>query len=248
MTNPIAIVSGASRGIGYAVAEYLCRNDYDVYLLARSAENLAVAEAKLKKLSGKNKVASVIVDLSDIETIKAFYQQIKSLPINLLFNAAGVLAPGTSTAKPNDIEQVINTNLMGTIHLTNLISENMKQHNKGYIFTVASTQGITATHEIGVYGATKAALIKYSEALNKDLAPYTIKSTCICPSVTNTDMMRGIRVADADKIPTVDIAKTVAYCLSLQPQSVPELIVIKCKAVLSEEHQQRENLVKRKIT
>ena len=186
--------------------------------------------------------------MTDIEQVRDFSQQIQSLSVSVLCNAAGILITGTTTADFIDTKRVRETNLMGTIHLTNLLSENMKRYNKGYIFTVASTQGILATHEIGIYNATKAALIKYSEALNKDLAPYQIKSTCIFPSVTNIDMMRGVRVPDKDKIPTVDIAKTVSYCLSLQPQGVPELIVIKCKSVLLEEHKQRENLVKRKTS
>ena len=158
----------------------------------------------------------VAIDLADAKQAQDFAQQIQSLSISVLCNAAGILIPGTTTADFTDTKRVIETNLMGTIRLTNLLSENMKRHNNGYIFSISSTQSITATHEIGIYGATKAALIKYSEALNKDLAPYQIKSTCIFPSITNTDMMRGIRVPDKYKIPTVDIAKTVSYCLSLQ--------------------------------
>ncbi len=115
--------------------------------------------------------------------------------------------------------------------IANAVAEQMRYNYKGYIFNLASIAGVHPIPKIGAYSASKAAVVGYSKALFKACLHHNVRVTCLCPSIVNTDMADDGLLDNAEKIPSNDIVKSVAYLLSLGWQTVVERLDIHCKIV-----------------
>jgi len=231
MDNPVAIVTGASRGIGRAVALNLANLGYDVALLARTeADLLQVSEEIETQFGVQSGVFSV--DVSNKQQVDEVVASIAEAHngIDLLFNNAGVFIPGTSEVTPEDMDRLINVNLRGAYNMVHAVVPFMKQQQSGYIFNLASRAGKISRPETGAYAMTKFGLVGFNEALFAELQPYNIKVTALCPSVVATDMSAFLETfPEEDKIQLDDIVNTVNYLLGLGDSAVVKDITILCK-------------------
>lgn len=231
--KPVALITGASRGIGKAVALKLATMGYQLALVAKHSENLRALADEL----AQQKVDTFIfpLDVTDSERVNQAVSELiaKTGRIDILFNSAGILTRGTSDPDPSALKQLLDVNVVGTFNFIHAVVPQMKKQQKGYIFNVASLAGKEAKASVGIYAASKFAVVGLSESLFKELAPHNIKVTALCPSFVDTDMVRGSQsITGPEMIRPEDIAETIAYLLSLSPTAYVQEVLIRCQKLI----------------
>ena len=191
-----ALVTGASRGIGRAIALELARQGMkQLLLVARNREKLAAVAAEVTALGAEAIVLPLDLSQSvevDIAIAKAWRDY---GPIHLLVNCAGVAhqAPFLQTRLPK-VREEIATNLMGTYTITRAIGRRMASRREGRIVNVSSLMGKVAAPTMSTYSATKFALVGFTQALRTELAAYNIRVSALLPTLTDTDMAKGLQL------------------------------------------------------
>ncbi|MGF1457510.1 MAG: SDR family NAD(P)-dependent oxidoreductase [Leptolyngbyaceae cyanobacterium] len=187
-----ALVTGASRGIGRAIALELARQHCRcLILVARDAERLTEVATAIEAI-GTHAVI-LPVDLTqpvDVHVAVANVWQ-RCGPIDLLVNCAGVShqTPFLQSRLPQ-VEAELSTNLVGLYTITHLVARRMVVYRQGHIVNVSSLMGKVAAPTMATYSATKFAILGFSQALRGELAPHNVKVTSLLPSLTDTDMVR----------------------------------------------------------
>lgn len=213
--NQRALITGGSRGIGLAIAKSFAAQGSDLILLAKNSKNLERARRDILSTHPNCQIQLIPVDMQYPEEVEQAITSLltNSAPINILVNSAGVLLAGTSKLSAVQISTMLTINTTSTLIITNHLADHMKRTGAGYIFILASRAGVENLAKLGVYAASKAALISYSEALYKELLPSNVHVTCLCPSVVNTDMTNDGRIDNASKIQLADIVNAVDFLL-----------------------------------
>jgi len=232
--NKFAIITGGSRGLGFAVAEYLGEKGYDLALIARNPERLEEAKSTLSKQFNK---IDITIHAIDVSHSRDAYLKIKEIiakkgRVDVLFNNAGIAEFGTSELDIDDFEKMQAVNVNGVFAVAKAVAEKMKEQKSGYIFNLASKAGKRPLARLGGYCASKYAVVGFSDSLYQELMEYGVKVTALCPSVTNTDMSRHIEFSDEQKIQLSDIVDTVDYLLKLSPYAVVSSVEIDCRKIV----------------
>jgi 3-oxoacyl-[acyl-carrier protein] reductase len=232
-----AFVTGASRGIGKAIALSLAECGYQVALVAKSKERLEeTAEAILKlKVSG-NKIAPLIfsLDVSDEKAVELAMQETfrKTGHLDVLVNGAGVLFPGCGDLSSKDFISMIETNLLGAFYCIQAALPYMKKQKSGYIFNISSRAGKTGVTALAGYSASKFGLVGLNDAFSNELAAFGVKMTAICPGWVDTDMSDHAKIPSEEKISVEDINKLVHFLLSLSPSCCVKECILECRLAL----------------
>ncbi|EAZ89872.1 3-ketoacyl-acyl carrier protein reductase [Crocosphaera chwakensis CCY0110] len=189
-----ALVTGASRGIGRAIALELAKNGIKrLLLVARNEHRLINLSADMEPLGVE--VIILPLDLTDVVAVNTAIAQAwrNHGPIDLLVNCAGV-AHQTSflRASLSQVQAELSVNLMATYQMTRLIARRMAYRKQGTIVNVSSLMGKIAAPTMATYSATKFALLGFTQALRGELAPYNIRVIALLPSLTDTDMIQGL--------------------------------------------------------
>ena len=181
----VVVVTGASAGIGRAICERLAGGRYRLVLAARSTDKLQQLEAELRQAGTECiSVTADVADPNDLERLVSTAVQ-RFSRIDVLINNAGVDCFGEfSKLSTEQILQTIDINLTGTIMLTHLVVPIMQQQRSGSIINISSTAGKHGPAFGAVYGATKAALIGFTQGLRGELLSQGISATAICPGFT----------------------------------------------------------------
>jgi 3-oxoacyl-[acyl-carrier protein] reductase len=189
-----ALVTGASRGIGRAIALELAQQGVKrLLLVARNRQKLAEVAAEIKAFEVE--VITLAVDLTqpiDVNiTIANAWREYG--PIHLLVNCAGVAhqAPFLQANLPQ-MQEEISLNILGMVTITRLVARRMAKEREGIIVNVSSLMGKVAAPTMSTYSATKFAILGFTQALRSELAPYNIKVVALLPTLTDTDMARGL--------------------------------------------------------
>lgn len=220
--NPVAIVTGASRGIGKAVALNFAHLGYDLALIARDESLLHAVNSEIKDKYPVN-TGVFALDVANKSSVDETIHRIITTHgrIDILFNNAGILCQGTSEIDPADFESMIQINLFGFFNFIHAVAPHMKKQRSGYIMNLASLAGKVALASTGGYAASKFAVVGLSEALFNEMLAYNVKVTAICPSVIATDMTEGIQnFPNEEKISVNDIVETVNFLLKLSPKAI----------------------------
>ncbi len=196
LTQKTALITGASRGIGRAIAlEFAKQGITRLILVARNQERLADVAAELKLWN----VEVIIVPL-DLTQMKLVASSINHLwrqygPIDILVNCAGVAhqAPFLQAKLPQVYEEIA-LNLLGTYTVTRFMARRMASRREGLIVNVSSLMGKVAAPTMATYSATKFALLGFSQALRSELAPYNVRVVSLLPSLTDTEMVRKLEL------------------------------------------------------
>ena len=188
--NPIAIITGASAGIGRATAMLLARNDFDVIITGRRVENLETLEEEIRSKTTAD-VHTLAFDIRNNEAVKSAWAHLsgKWKNVDVLVNNAG-LAAGLShihEGSLDDWEQMIDTNIKGLLYITRLVSPGMVKREKGHIINLGSIAGKEAYEKGNVYNATKFAVDGLTRAMRIDLVDFGIKVTSIDPGAVETE-------------------------------------------------------------
>lgn len=216
-----AIITGASKGIGCALAKHLFKKGYHLLLVSRNEALLKSLKQELHLLNS-NLIIQVapcdVFNKNDFEKhINAFYE--KTQMISLLINGAGYVKRGTSDVSDDALSEMIQTNLVGSINAVKAVLPFMKKNQSGYIVNLASRNAKKPRPFLGGYAATKAAILAYSESLYKELDGTGIKVTALCPGFVDTEMTSEVQADRKLLIPTADLCATIDYLLSLSPST-----------------------------
>lgn len=189
-----ALITGASRGIGRAIALELARKGmHRLILVARNPDRLAEVAAEIQAL-GVEAIA-LPLDLTQTVAVNIVIAQAwqRHGPIHLLVNCAGVAyqVPFLD-ARVSQAQEEIALNLIGTYTITRLIARRMVSKGEGRIVNVSSLMGKLAAPTMATYSATKFALLGFTQALRSELAVHNVQVAALLPSLTDTDMVRNM--------------------------------------------------------
>ena len=193
-----ALVTGASRGIGRAIALELAKQGMKrLILVARDRDRLAVVASEIEALNGDLEVAILPLDLTQPVAVNtAIARSWRDYgPIHLLVNCAGIAHQTPFLqAKLPQVYQEISLNLMGMYAITRCMARRMAAEREGTIVNVSSLMGKVAAPTMSTYSATKFAILGFTQALRGELAEYNIRVVALLPSLTDTDMVRGLKL------------------------------------------------------
>ncbi len=231
MSESVAIVTGASRGVGRALAIGLARDGFNVVAMARSIDLLRTlaSEAGVPE----SKILPIRVDLGSSDSIVG---AVRSIPksfgeLQIVVNNAAEGGAGTLDLDAEKFSSLLKVNLEAPFRLLQEVVPLLVEKRKGLIINVASRAGKIGFAGWGAYGASKFGLVGLSESLYRELAPRGIKVTTLCPSWIDTDMARegGTPLSSQQMIQPEDLMKTVRWLLSLSPAACVREIMIECK-------------------
>jgi short-subunit dehydrogenase len=183
-----ALVTGASAGIGVAIAKELARNGAKLILTARRQERLEALAAELTTQGTEVRV--ILADLTDPSAPQTIYDAIQAggLQVDILVNNAGLGQYGDfyETDMVQELNQ-IRVNCEAVVHLTRLFVPKMVERHRGWILVVASTASFQPVPFLSTYAATKVFDRFFAQGLAEELSPYGVKVTALCPGPTESE-------------------------------------------------------------
>lgn len=230
--SKLAVVTGGSRGIGYAIAQALAADNYDILLIARTTDSLNEAVLSLSQ-KGTGTITPLAVDLTDNEAVCMSFSSCAMLlrPVDVLVNAAGIFMYGTTTLSSMEMTELLKANIMSTHHVCAWLRNNLIRAERSHVFNLSSIAGLQGFPFTGGYSATKHAIAGYSKSLADELRHKKVFVTTLYPDVVDTDMSATANLDKALMIPTSDLAKTVQFILSLSERTYIDGLSLKCANV-----------------
>ncbi len=211
----LAVVTGASSGIGLSFANILASKGYNLIIVARDTKALDMLAHKLKSEHNTD-VQVISADLSIEGSANALWSKIESQNIDVLVNNAGF---GDLTdvvdADPSKLESMIALNITALTRLSQMAAISMKKRGAGSIVNLASVLSFFPSPHGAVYGATKAYVLSFSEALSEELRGTGVYVTALCPGATKTNFATQANMEHTDimkgKLPTGDDVARYGY-------------------------------------
>lgn len=183
------IVTGASRGLGQAIAERLIEKGEDVIGLARSVSGMSID--------------AIECDVSDYSSVKNASREIKRMkkPVKAFINAAGVASMNLAvTTDESTVQKLIQTNLVGTIYCCQMFAPIMLRQKHGSFINFSTIAVALSLKGESVYAASKAGVESFSRTFAREMADFNVRVNCIAPGPIRTDLLRGITDAQIEKI------------------------------------------------
>lgn len=208
--RPLALVTGASSGIGFHLAACCARNGFDLLI---ASDEAAIEDARRRLLPLGTRVDAVRADLSTTEGVDQLYAALYGRPVDaLLANAARGLGRDFLDQSVAAWRSVIDTNVTGTLYLLQKIGEDMRIRGQGRILITGSIAGFVPGAYQAVYNGTKAFLDSFSFALRNELQSSGVTVTCLMPGPTDTRFferadMQGTRVGTRHQDDPADVAE-----------------------------------------
>jgi NAD(P)-dependent dehydrogenase (short-subunit alcohol dehydrogenase family) len=192
LSGKTALITGASRGIGRAMADAFAAAGANLVLNARDAGRLATAAAEITAAHGVN-VHTAPCDVTDRAAVRAMVDALdKHIEIDVLVNNAGIhRARGFLDYTFEDFAEVLETNVYGVLHITQFVLPGMIARKRGRVINVASTAGKWGSRNQSAYNASKHAVVGLTRCLALEMAPHNVLVNAICPWIVDTDMATG---------------------------------------------------------
>ncbi len=193
LTNQVALVTGASRGLGKAIALALAAEGASIAAVARSEDALKDTVETIRAAGGT--VEPYAVDVADSASVDAAVEKIAARfqHIDILVNNAGVTRDGLLARMTGEAwDAVINTNLKGAFHLTRPVGRLMVKQRSGRIVNISSVIGLMGNAGQANYAASKAGLIGFSKSVAREFASRGITCNVVCPGFIDTDMTKDL--------------------------------------------------------
>ncbi|NWF58654.1 MAG: SDR family NAD(P)-dependent oxidoreductase [Fischerella sp.] len=221
----VALITGASRGIGRAIALELAQQGMKrLILVARDRQKLAEVAKEVEAMGVETTIMAL--DLTKPVFVNVAVAQLwRSYgPIHLLVNCAGVAYQNSFLqSKLPQVQEELSLNLLGTYTLTHMMARRMVSRREGTIVNVSSLMGKVAAPTMATYSATKFAILGFTQALRRELAPYNIPVLALLPTLTDTDMVRDLKLFRW-VMPMTPQRVAKAFICGLQKDS-PEILV-----------------------
>jgi short-subunit dehydrogenase len=215
-----AVITGATQGIGKAIAEKLLSEGFSIAICARSKENLQLVRDKWLAQYPLASVLIAPVDVSSKDAVKEFADEIATQwkQVHLLVNNAGTFIQGLMMDEPDGhLERLMHTNLFSAYHLTRGLFPLLKNTPGSHVFNMCSIASLKAYPYGGAYGISKYALLGFSDNLREEFKPYNIRVTSLCPGATYTPSWKDSGVDSERMMDANDVANMLwsAYNLSV---------------------------------
>lgn len=192
--RPLAVVTGASSGIGYELAQLFARDGYDLII---AADEPSIVEARQGLEAAGGDVQALQVDLATMDGVQTLYEAIAGRPVDALAaNAGHGLGHAFLDQEWEDIMHVVDTNITGTIKLLHLVGRDMRARGRGRILLTGSIAGLMPGPFAAVYNASKAFVDSFSFALRNELKDTEVTVTCLMPGVTDTNFFARAGLLD----------------------------------------------------
>jgi short-subunit dehydrogenase len=230
MLKPVALVTGASRGIGKAIALALAKASYDLIICARNTRNLNALKKEITSAFPNTIVTAFACDVSNINQIAELVAEVKKKykAIDVLINNAGVFLPGLiHSEKPGTLEKLLNTNLYSAYHLSRAFLPAMIKRKQGHLVFISSVAGIQAYAQGGSYSISKFALQGLAKSLREELKPFNIRVSTLIPGATQTDSWAGTDLPASRFMQPEDVAAIVVQLLLLPQHTVIEEVIMR---------------------
>lgn len=215
LKGKVAVVTGAGRGIGRAVAEALAAEGVTVGLLSRTETEVKEVAEKIKANGGQ--AAFATADVTSFEEVNRAIEQLTSEngQADILINNAGMGGFGKLVEQdPATWKKIVDTSIFGTYHVTHAVLPQMIEKNEGDIINISSTNGLNGAATSTSYSAAKFGIIGLTESLAQEVRRNNIRVTALAPSTVVTDLARNSGLIDESK-----------EARMMQPEDLAEVIV-----------------------
>ncbi len=211
-----AVITGATKGIGRAIAIALAQSGYNIIACARNSEDLSVLESELKGF-GVN-ILTIATDCSVKADVINFIEKTTNFApvIDILVNNVGIFIPSSLFDEEDhvfEVQQQINVN--AAYYIGKNLGKLMRNQRSGHIFNICSVASKEPVENAGSYSVTKAAMLSLNHVMRRELAPYQVKVTSIIPGSTYTASWEGTTLDKAKFVQPEDVAKAVIAALQL---------------------------------
>ncbi len=224
----IAVITGATKGIGHAIAKQFASKKFDLVITSRSQSDLDKLKDEWQTQYEIN-IHALASDLSIAREVSQFgdFALLAGSPA-VLVNNAGVFLPGNIHDEAADtFSTLMNTNVASAYHLTRALLPSMMTQKNGHIFNVCSTASIKAYTQGGSYCISKFALLGFSKVLREELMPHNIGVTALMPGATLTDSWKGTELPNERFMNPDDIGQLVWDVYALSKRTVVEEIILR---------------------
>jgi short-subunit dehydrogenase len=223
------IITGASKGIGLAVAKAFAEKGNRLFLCARNQQKLEAVTNELRAAHPDATFFSYPADLADKQQATAFGNWCLAVGApDILVNNAGQYQPGNISDEPTgQLENMMAVNLYSAYYLTRALLPAMKEKGGGHIFNLCSVASLQAYTGGGSYSISKFALLGFSKNLREELKPHAIKVTAVMPGAVYTPSWEGSGVPPERIMEAADIGLLIKAAAALSPQAVIEEIVLR---------------------
>jgi NAD(P)-dependent dehydrogenase (short-subunit alcohol dehydrogenase family) len=229
LRGKIALVTGGTKGIGYAIAESLLRAGVKVFICARNAQEIGEALAAFAALG---EARGAVCDVRSESGVSAALEECERAfgGLDILVNNAGIGINGKTVEEmsPDEFRQTLETNLFGVFYACHFAVPMLKRRGGGYIVNISSLAGQNPHPRMAAYNASKFGLNGFSEALMQEVRQDNIKVSYICPGSVNTAFGGDTPSADKDwQLQPGDIADVVMNLLSMDDRALPSKVEIR---------------------
>ncbi|HTN46730.1 MAG TPA: SDR family oxidoreductase [Flavipsychrobacter sp.] len=227
---PNIVITGATQGIGKAIAKKFLSEGFDIAVCARTKGDLDIAMDEWRRQYPQSIILGMPADLSVKKEVLQFAEYISGQfsQVDVLVNNAGAFFPGKLADEPEGhLEKLMEINLYSAYHLTRSLLPAMKKARTGHIFNISSVAGMRAYENGGAYSITKYALLGFSDNLRMELMDDHIKVTALMPGATWSRSWEGSGLDAARLMQPEDIANMVWASSQLSPSANVDHIVIR---------------------
>lgn len=223
------IITGASRGIGFAIAEIFAQNGHNLLLTSLSDVKLYKAMETLQTKYSNIEIAAKAFDLSSKDNAIAFAEWcLKKAGPDVLVNNTGIFQPGNVLDEPDgSLESQVAVNLYSAYYITRLIAPYMMRQKNGHIFNISSVAALKAYPGGGSYSISKYALLGFTKNLRHELMPHGVKVTAVLPGAVMTDSWSDFDNSESRIMQPGDIAQMVYAASQLSAAACVEEIVVR---------------------
>lgn len=225
-----AIITGATKGIGFAIAQKFVEKGFNVAICSRNEDDLAKAKDNLLKINDKISVLTFKADVSIKSEVIEFAQFCLNTfeKVDILVNNAGVFFPGMIMEEEEGaLEKMVETNLYSAYHMSRQIVPKMQKNKSGYVINMASIASFMAYPNGGSYSISKFALKGFSQVLREELKEDGIKVTTVMPGATWSNSWAGVDLPESRLMQANDIAEAVWSIFEMSPAAVLEELIIR---------------------
>jgi NAD(P)-dependent dehydrogenase (short-subunit alcohol dehydrogenase family) len=229
IADKVSVVTGGTKGIGYAIAKKLLENGAKVFICARSKNEIRDA---ISDLSKHGQVAGEVCDVRSEDQVRMMIEECERVfgGVDVLVNNAGVGINGKTIEEisGDEFRQTLETNLFGVFYACHYAIPIMKKRGGGYIINLSSLAGQNPHPRMAAYNASKFGLNGFSEALMQEVRQDNLKVSYICPGSVNT-AFGGDTPSDQKswQLQPDDIAQTVVNLLTMDQRALPSKVEIR---------------------
>jgi short-subunit dehydrogenase len=223
------VITGASKGIGKALAEQFAASGHTLFLCSRGETGLYQALGELAQRFPEVTIKAMPADVSDKQQVDQFAAWVLSAAVpDIIINNAGQFIPGSIHQEDEGVlDQMLKLNLYSAYHVTRSFLPEMIQRGSGHIFNICSIASLHAYNNGGSYGISKYALLGLTRNLREEMKPHGIKVTAVMPGAAYTASWEGAGIDPGRIMKASDIAIIIEAASRLSPQACVEDIVLR---------------------